>query len=172
MSVPCATFKKLQFTFLGPGFIQRCAGQLEDELCSLKYMEDSRTATSRPTLLVAEKIFQQIQNLKANGYTGIDSSTSVCFFLSGIDKPSLKTPVQVCKSQASYSFDFHECASYLASMVQKTSVTEQVQIAATAAAVDVVKLEKRSGTYCRLPHAKYPDTSTSYYLLSRWSGSG
>ncbi len=33
-----AAFKKLQVTFLGPGFTQQCTRQLEEELCYLWYM--------------------------------------------------------------------------------------------------------------------------------------
>ncbi len=33
----CATFKKLQTMFLGPGFTQHCAGQLKEELRNLMY---------------------------------------------------------------------------------------------------------------------------------------
>ncbi len=32
-----AAFKKLQTTFLGPGFTQRCAVQLKEELRNLRY---------------------------------------------------------------------------------------------------------------------------------------
>ncbi len=32
----CAVYKKLQYTFLGPGFTQCCTRQLKEELCSIK----------------------------------------------------------------------------------------------------------------------------------------
>ncbi len=50
-----------------------------------------------------EKIFQQMENIQNNGYAGIDAGTQMRYFLWGIDKPSLKTAVQICKSKDTYS---------------------------------------------------------------------
>ncbi len=46
-----AVCKKFRLTFLGPGFTQHCTGQLEEELCSLKYNKKiTSTVASRRTL--------------------------------------------------------------------------------------------------------------------------
>ncbi len=97
-----------------------------------------------------------MQNIKADGYAGVDSGTHVCFFLSGIDKPSLKTANQICESQASYNTNFHACASYLASMMNKTPTTKQVHIAASATEVDGIKLKNRDGSDQCLPPSNNP----------------
>ncbi len=66
-----------------------------------------------------EKIYQQMQNLKNNIYSGINPGTCVHYFLGVIDKPSLKTAVQICESQDHYSVSFQNCVSYLTTMVQR-----------------------------------------------------
>ncbi len=111
-----------------------------------------------------EKIYQQMQNLKNDGYAGIDPGTHVCYFLGEIDKPSLKTAVQICESQDRYSTDFQACTSYLATMVQRTPEAKRVNVAATATEVDDVKLKNQDGTNRRLPLAKY--MSKVYEMLS------
>ncbi len=116
----CAVFKKLQTTFLGPGFTQRCAGQLEEDLRNLKYKGKYKQNHFQSYVARHEKIYQQMQNLKNNGYAGIDPGTCVHYFLGEIDEPSLKTAVQICESQDHYSTDFQACASYLVTMVQQT----------------------------------------------------
>ncbi len=42
------------------------------------------------------------------------------YFIWGRGKPSLKTAVQICKSQESYSTNFQACASYLTTIVKQT----------------------------------------------------
>ncbi len=105
-----------------------------------------------------------MQNLKMEGYAGIDIGTHICYFLEGIKEPSLKTTVQICKSKDHYSVDFQACTSYFTTMVQKTPPTKQVNIAATATEVDGIKLKNQDGTDCRLTHAKY--SSGVYKMLS------
>ncbi len=105
-----------------------------------------------------------MENLKAEGYAGIDFGTRVRYFLGGIEEPSLRTAVQICESQDHYSVDFQGCASYLTTMVQKTPAAKRVTVAATASEVEGVKLKNRDGTDRRLPAAKY--SSTVYKMLS------
>ncbi len=89
----CAAFKKLQTTFLCPGFTQHCAGQLEEELLILRYKGKHKHNNFQSYVARHEKIFQQMQTLENEGYAGIDPGTCVHYFLGGIDKPSLKTAV-------------------------------------------------------------------------------
>ena len=159
-----AAYLKLKLTFLGPGFTQQRAGQLEDELRSLKYKGEYESNNFQTYIARHEKIFQQMQNLTADGYAGIDPGTRVRYFLGGIGEPSLKTAVQICKSQDQYSVDFQACASYLTTMVQTTPAVKRVTVAATATEVDGVKLRNRDGTDRRLPQAKY--SSGVYKMLS------
>ncbi len=105
-----------------------------------------------------------MENLKNDGYAGIDPSTCVPYFLGGIDKPSLKTAVSICESQDHYSVDFQACASYLTTMVQQTPAAKQVQVAATAMEVDGIKLKNQDSTDQCLPLAKY--LSRVYKMLS------
>ncbi len=105
-----------------------------------------------------------MQNLKNGGYAGIDPGTCAHYFLGGIDKPSLKTAVQIYESQDHDSIDFQACASYLMTMVQRTMAAKQVNIAATATKVDGIKLKNRDGTDRCLPLAKY--LSGVYKMLS------
>ncbi len=104
-----------------------------------------------------------MQNLKNNSYAGIDPGTHVQYFLGGTDKPSLKTAVQICDSQECYGVDFQACASYLATMVQRTLAAKRVNVA-TATEVDGIKLKNQDGTDQRLPLAKY--SSGLYKMLS------
>ena len=159
-----AAFKKLQTTFLGPGFTQRRAGQLEEELRNLKYKGEYKTNNFQSYVARHEKIYQQMQNLKNDGYAGIDPGTRVRYFLGGIDEPALRTAVQICESQDRYSIDFQACASYLTTMVQRTPAAKQVNVAATATEVDGVSLKNRDGTDRRLPPAKY--SAGVYKMLS------
>lgn len=69
-----------------------------------------------------------------------------------IDKPSLRTTVQICESQLSYSTDFEACSSHLASMVQKTPEVKGVDAPTTAADVDVVKLRTRTVLTKAIPY--------------------
>lgn len=92
-----AAFKKFQIMFLGPGFTQRRAGQLEEELRNLKYKGEYKTSNFQTYVARHKKIYQQMQNLKNNGYAGIDPGTFVRYFLGGIDKPALKTAIQICE---------------------------------------------------------------------------
>ncbi len=71
-----------------------------------------------------------MQHLKSNDFAGTNIGTCICIFLSGIDKPSLKTAVKIYESQDSYSTNFHTCALYHTSMVQKTPAKKRVHIAA------------------------------------------
>ncbi len=115
-----AAFKKLQTMFLGPGFSQRCTGQLEEDFHNLKYKGKYKQSNFQSYVACHEKIYQQMQNLKNDGYAGINPGTCEHYFLEGIDEPSLKTAVQMCESQDLYSTDIQACASYLAAMVQQT----------------------------------------------------
>ena len=119
-----AAYLKLKLTFLGPGFTQQRAGHLKEELQSLKYKGEFKTSNFQTYIAKHEKIYQQMQNLKDDGYAGIDFGTRVRYFLGGIEEPSLKTAVQICESQDHYSVDFQACASYLTTMVQKTPVAK------------------------------------------------
>ncbi len=112
------------------------------------------------------KTFQQMDNLKNNGYAGIDISTHVHYFLRGIDKPSVKTAEQICKSQDSYSINFHACTSYLMVIVHKSPAAKQVNIAATNAEVNGLKHKNRDVTDQCLPPAKY--LGHFYKTLSLW----
>ena len=159
-----AAYLKLKLTFLGPGFTQRRAGQLEEELRTLKYKGEYKGNNFQTYIARHEKIYQQMQNLKAEGYAGIYFGTRVRYFLGGIEEPSLKTAVQICESQDHYSVDFQACASYLTTMVQKTPAAKRVTVAATASEVEGVKLKNRDGTDRRLPPAKY--SSGVYKMLS------
>ncbi len=94
----CAAFKKLQTTFLGPGFTQHSASQLKDNLRNLWYKGGYKHIYFQSYVAKHKKIYQQMQNLKNYGYAGIDPGTHVHYFLGGIDEPSLKTTVQICKS--------------------------------------------------------------------------
>ncbi len=105
-----------------------------------------------------------MENLKNDGYAGIDIGTCMFYSLGRIDKPSLKTAVQICKSQDSYSVNFHACASYLTMMVQKSTAAKQFNIAATTSNVDGAKLKSRDGTDSCLPPEKY--SGRVYKMLS------
>ncbi len=65
-------------------------------------------------------IYLQMQNLKNNGYSGIDTGTRVHYFLGGVDEPSLKSAVQIWESQDCFSVSVQSCLSYLMTMVQRT----------------------------------------------------
>ncbi len=93
--------------FLGPSFIQQHVGQLKDELHSLKYKGEFKTNNFWIYVTCHEKIYQQINNLNADGYPSIDNNTCIHYFLNGIDEPSLKTVVQIGESQTSFSTNFH-----------------------------------------------------------------
>ncbi len=80
----CAAFKKVEYMFLGPNFTKKHAEKFEHKLHSLKY----KRKYSKP-IACHKNISQQIQNLNANSYAGIDIGTNMCFFLSGIDELSL-----------------------------------------------------------------------------------
>ncbi len=54
-----AEYRKLQFTFLGPGFTQHCSGKLEDKLCSLKYWENLRATLSRHMKSATRRSFSE-----------------------------------------------------------------------------------------------------------------
>ncbi len=151
----CAAYKKLRLTFFGLGFTQRCARQLEDELQSLRYKGEYKHSNFQMYIACHEQIFQQMQNLKTDGYDEINFGTCVRYFLSRIEEPSLKTAVQICESQDSYSVNFQACASYLATMVQWTPATKRVNVTANATNVDGVKLKNWDGTDRRIPPAKY-----------------
>ncbi len=112
-----AAYLKLWLTFLGPGFTQRRAGQLEEELRFLKYKGEYRNNNFQTYIAWHKKIYQLMQNLKTNGYAAINFGTRVRYFLGGIKEHSLKTDVQICESQDHYSVDFQACASYLTTMV-------------------------------------------------------
>ncbi len=158
------TFKKFQYTYLGLCFTQCCTGQLEEELFSLKYKGGFKTNNFQMYVAHLKKIFQQMENLKTVGYAGIDAGTNICYFLRGIDKPFLKTPVQICKSQDFYSVDFHACTSYLTKMVQKSLAEKQVHIVVTESEIEGVKLKNRNVTDQCLPPAKY--SRSVYKMLS------
>ncbi len=87
-----------------------------------------------------------MENLTNDGYAGIDPGTHVHYFLGGIEEPSLKTAVQICKSQDQYSISFQNCASYLTTRVQWTLAKRQVNVAAAATKVAGVKLTNKDGT--------------------------
>ncbi len=140
-----AAFKKLQTTFFGPGFTQHCAGQLEEDLHTLRYKGKYKQNNFQSFVTCHEKIYQQMQNLKNDGYAGIDPGTHVQYFLEGLDKPSLKNSVQICKSQDHYSTDFQACVSSLATMVQRTPTAKQVNVAATTTKVNSIKLKNWDG---------------------------
>ncbi len=159
-----AAFKKLQTTFLGPSFTQRRAGQLEEELRNTKYKGEFKHSNFQSYVAKHEKIYQQMENLKNDGYAGIDPGTRVQYFHGGIDEPSLKTAIQICESQDRYGVDFQAGASYLGTMVQRTPAAKQGNVAATATKVDGIKLKNRDGTDRRLPTAKY--SSGVYERLS------
>ncbi len=154
--------KKLQHTFLGPGFTQ----------CSLKYKGEYKTNNFLMYIAPHEKIFQQMENLKNDSYAGIDASTCVSYFLGGINETSIKTAVQICESQDSYSVNFLACTSYLTTMVHKTSYAKQLHVAAAASKVKGVKLKNRDGMDQCLPPAKYQEVSTRCSILSKRNGSG
>ncbi len=118
-----------------------------------------------------KKIFQQIENLKTDGYAGINIGTRACNFL-GVEESSLKTAIQIYKSKASYSIDFHAFTYYLTSMVQKTPVAKKMHIAITATEVDGLKLENWDGADQRLPPVKSPELHINYFLPSRSAVSG
>ncbi len=146
-----ATYMKLKLTFLGPGCTQCCAGQLEDKLHCLKYKGKFKNNKFQMYIACHQKIFQQMHFIKANGYAWICSRTHVHYFLRGIDEPSLKTALQICESQVSYSINFHAWASYLTPIVQKTSVTKWVHISAADSEVNGVKHKNRDCTDWCLP---------------------
>ncbi len=105
-----------------------------------------------------------MENLKNDGYAGIDAGTHASYFLGGIDEHSLKKAVQICDSQDSYGINYHTCSSYLLMMVQKSSATKQVNAAATPNVVDGVKLKNWDSTdQCLLP-TKY--LGSIYKMLS------
>ncbi len=142
-----AVYKKLRLTFLGMGFNQHHAGQLEEELRALKYKGEYKHSNFQMYTSQHEKIYQQMQSLKTDSYAGINFGIRVRYFLGGIEEPSLETALQICKSQDSYSVDFQACISYLTTMVQKTLTARQVNVAATATKADSIKLKKRDSTY-------------------------
>ncbi len=137
----CAVYKKLRLMCLGPGFTQHHAGQLKDELRSLKYKGEYKNNNFQTCIAQHERIYQQMQNLKTEGHAGINFGTSLRYFLGGIEEPSLKTAIQICESQDHISIDFQACASYLTTMVQKNPAAKQVNVAATATKVDGVKIK-------------------------------
>ncbi len=110
------------------------------------------------------KIYQQIENIKNDCYAGIDPGTCMCFFLQGIDNPSLITAVQIFESQDHYSISFQNCALYLTTMVQRTLATKQANVTATATEVDGIKLKNKNGTDWCPPPAKY--SGSVYKMLS------
>ncbi len=79
----CTAFNKLQLTFLGPGFTQHHAGQLEEEIRSLKYKGEFKYNNFQMYVAGHKKIFQQLQNLNNDGYAGISPCTYVHYFLGG-----------------------------------------------------------------------------------------
>ncbi len=105
-----------------------------------------------------------MQNLKNNSYAGINFGTCMHYFLGGIEEPFLKTAVQICKSQDSYSVDYQACTSYLTTMVQWTPAAKPVKDAATAIEVDSIKLKNWDGTGQCIPPAKY--SAGVYKILS------
>jgi len=70
-----AAYLKLKLTFLGPGFTQQRARQLEDELRTLKYKGEYKSNYFQLYIAQHEKIYQQMENLKADGYAGINFGT-------------------------------------------------------------------------------------------------
>ncbi len=72
-----AAFKKLQTTFLGPTFTQRRARQLEEELRNTKYKGKFKQNNFQSYIAKHKKIFQQMENLKNDGYAGINPGTRV-----------------------------------------------------------------------------------------------
>ncbi len=84
----CAAFKKLQTTFLGPSFTQSQARQLEEDLRTLRYKCEYKQNNFQSYVAYHNKIYQQMENLKNDGYAGIDPGTPMQYFLGGIDKPS------------------------------------------------------------------------------------
>ncbi len=87
-----------------------------------------------------------MQNLKNDDYAGVDPGTCVCYFLGGIEEPSLKTADLICKSRDHYSVSYQNCASYPTNMVQRTLAAKQVNAAATATKVDGIKLKNKDNT--------------------------
>ncbi len=106
-----AAYEKLQAKFLGPGFTEHQGGQLKEELRSLKYRGKHKHNNFQMYVTCHKKIYQQMENLKNDGYADINPGTCMHYFLGGIDKPSLKTAVQICESQDLYSVCFQNCAS-------------------------------------------------------------
>lgn len=168
----CADYKKLHIMYLGPGFTQRCAGPLKVKLQSIKNKGEFKNSNFQTYVVCHEEIFQQVQNLKPGGYTDIDISTCVCFFLLEIDNPSLKTVVQICESQASYSTVFHACASYLTLMVQKTPAAERVHITAAATEVGGGWFQAQEALTNTSLLQSTQEVFTSCFLLCKTSASG
>ncbi len=94
----CIAFRKLQLTFLGPCCTQHHTRQRKEELCLTKYKEEFKHNNLNIYVAHYKKIYQQMQKLKTDGFAGIDPGTCIHYFLVGIDKSSLKTTVQICKS--------------------------------------------------------------------------
>ncbi len=105
----CAAFKKLQTTFLGPGFTQQRDQYLQTELCSLKYKLECKDNNFQTCIACHEKVFQQINYLKVDVYTGFNAGTCVKHFCTCIDETSSKTAVQICESQFSYRTCLRRC---------------------------------------------------------------
>ncbi len=89
----CSANKTLRLTFLGPRFTQHHARQLKEELHALKYKGKYKHSNFQTYIACHKKIYQKMQSLKTNGYTGIDFGTCVHYLLGGIKEPSLKTTV-------------------------------------------------------------------------------
>ncbi len=140
---------------LGPGFTQHQARQLEKELHSLGYKGKHKHKNFQMYVAHHEKIYWQMQNLKNDGYARIDPGTHVHYFLGEIDKPSLKTAVQICDSQDQYSISFQNCALYLTTMVQCAPDTKQINVEATANKVNCINCKNKDSADWCLPPAKY-----------------
>ncbi len=119
---------------------------LKEELSSLKYKGEFQSNNFQMYVACHKKIFQQIQNLQNNCYAGIDPGTCMRYFLGGIDKPALKTAVQIWESQDSYNVSFQNCTSYLTTIVHWTLIAKQVNVAVDTTMIEGIKLKNRSGT--------------------------
>ncbi len=65
-------FKKFQLIFLGPSYTKGCTRQLEDEPYSLKYMGEFKSKNFQICVAHHKKIFEEIENVKADGSAGIE----------------------------------------------------------------------------------------------------
>ncbi len=115
----CANYQKLQTLFFALGFAQQHARPLKAKLCSLKYKWEFKGNNIQTYIVHHKTIFQHMNYLKVDGYFGINAGMCVWHFLAGINKSSLETPVQTCKSQCINSTNFEASSSYFDSMVQK-----------------------------------------------------